>query len=443
MSRASRSRNPMMHESPNRSSEPKSSGSSLERKVVLFLQGPNCGFFSGVAEKLEEIGHRCLKVNLCAGESCFYRRMAINYGGSYKDWGVFLKGLIEQQEVTDIVLNGDQRLYHKVAVKIAREIGIRVVVTDFGYFRPDWITLELDGTSGDSGFPKDLQTIRSIAKDLTMPDFRQVCRDSGVRFACSEAIYGLVSWGLHPLFPRYRPFGIYHPILHGMAFFGTFVKKKIFSPWTSSAIRKLLSNTDESPFYLFPMQLEGDFQIRSHSSYPSQILALEEVMASFALKAPEGSLLVIKQHPLEPDFRGWRRLIGRLAREIGITSRVVFLREGTIARILPLALGVITINSTVGFEAVQCCKKVKLMGRAVYDVPGIVFPGTLDEFWVAEFSPQSEDIDSLVKALAWMTQVRGSWFNRDGLAMAIDGTVERIHHGAVGEIYPTNLIAAR
>jgi capsular polysaccharide export protein len=429
-----------MHESTNGPSEIKSSGSSLGRKVVLFLQGPSCGFFSGVAEKLKAFGHRCLKVNLCAGEACFYRGEAINYRGSYKDWEVFLKVLIQQQGVTDIVLNGDQRLYHKVAVKFAREMGIRIVVTDFGYFRPDWITLQLDGTLGDSSFPKDLQSIRSIAKDLAMPDFRQVCRDSGFRFAYSEALYGLVSWGLLPLFPRYRPFGIHHPILHGLAFFRTYLKKKILSPWTSSAIRKLLSNVDKSPFFFFPMQLEGDFQIRSHSSYPSQILALEEVMASFALKAPEDSLLVIKQHPLEPDFRGWRRLITRLAREIGVASRVVFLQEGSIARILPHAVGVITINSTVGFEAVRCGKKVKLMGRAVYDVHGIVFPGTLDEFWVDEFSPQSENIDALVKALASMTQVRGSWFNREGLAMAIDGTAERIHHGTVGEIDPTSRI---
>ena len=152
------------------------------------------------------------------------------------------------------------------------------------------------------------------------------------------------------------------------------------------------------------------------------------------LKIHSNSLLVFKQHPLEPDFKGWRAVVARLAREIGIQERVVFLREGSIALLLDTALGVVTINSTVGLEAVRSGKKVKALGKAVYDVPGIVFDGTLNDFWRSEFSPDPEDVQSFLKILVAMTQVRGNWFSSEGLAMAIDGTVERLHLSTVGKI---------
>ena len=222
--------------------------------------------------------------------------------------------------------------------------------------------------------------------------------------------------------------------LHGFAFVRTYIKKKFFALWTQVKLRRVISNVGDCPYYLFPMQLEGDFQIRSHSNYTTQVVALEEVMESFAEHAPENSILVFKQHPLEPDFRGWRGVVERMAREIGIQERVVFLREGSIATLPDAALGVVTINSTVGLEAVRSGKKVKALGKAVYDVPGIVFDGTLNDFWRSEFSPDPEDVQSFLKILVAMTQVRGNWFSSEGLAMAIEGTVERLHHGTVGKI---------
>lgn len=407
---------------------------SDEQKVFLFLQGPNCSFFKGVGEKLRGLGHTCFKISLSAGGSFYWGGPSIHYRGSYKEWGSFLSKILEKEKVTDIVLNGDQRLYHKVAIRLAQKRSIRIAAADFGYLRPDWITLESHGTLGNSGIPKSLPAIRSMASKLELPDLRPLFNDSGFRFALAEAVGGGTTWFFKFLYPRYRPFGIHHPILHGLAFVKTFIKKKFLSPLTQVKLRATISNVGYSPYYLFPMQLEGDFQIRSHSNYSTQVTALEEVMDSFAEYAPENSLLVFKQHPLEPDFRGWRGVVDRLALEIGIQERVVFLREGSIATLLDTALGVVTINSTVGLEAVRSGKKVKALGKAVYDVPGIVFEGILNDFWRSEFSPDPEDVQSFLKILVAMTQVRGNWFSDEGLAMAIDGTVERLHHGTVGKI---------
>ena len=47
--------------------------------------------------------------------------------------------------ITDLVLLGEQRPYHRPAIALARARGIAVAVTDFGYLRPDWVVLERDG----------------------------------------------------------------------------------------------------------------------------------------------------------------------------------------------------------------------------------------------------------------------------------------------------------
>ena len=70
------------------------------------------------------------------------------------DWRGFLGAFLHERGVTDVILFGDCRPYHRVAVDLARSRGIAVHVFEEGYFRPDWITLERDGTNGHSRLPR-------------------------------------------------------------------------------------------------------------------------------------------------------------------------------------------------------------------------------------------------------------------------------------------------
>jgi len=66
-------------------------------RVFLFLQGPNCPFFTEIADRLEQLGHRCLRINLCFGDWLFWRRQgAINYRGSFSNWEPFLAQIIDR-----------------------------------------------------------------------------------------------------------------------------------------------------------------------------------------------------------------------------------------------------------------------------------------------------------------------------------------------------------
>ena len=61
-----------------------------------------------------------------------------------------------------------------MAIEAAKARGVAVIVTDYGYLRPDWITLERDGMGGNSLFPRDPAEIRRLAKGLSLPEFQQL-----------------------------------------------------------------------------------------------------------------------------------------------------------------------------------------------------------------------------------------------------------------------------
>ena len=52
------------------------------------------------------------------------------------------------------------------------------------------------------------------------------------------------------------------------------------------------------PFFVYPLQLQTDYQLRSHSPFHQQQDAIRLILRSFAENAAEGTDLVVKLHPL-------------------------------------------------------------------------------------------------------------------------------------------------
>ena len=123
--------------------------SSLTRRRFLFLQGPITPFFSEVAAGLRAFGHRVFRINLNLGDRLFWHGPdAVDYTARPEEWPSWIADFLQQNEITDILLLGEQRFYHSSAIEAAKALGIAVTVTDFGYLRPDWITLERNGMGG-------------------------------------------------------------------------------------------------------------------------------------------------------------------------------------------------------------------------------------------------------------------------------------------------------
>lgn len=395
------------------------------RRVVLFLQGPVSSFYSDLAALLEERGHRALRVNLCFGDKLFWRRPgAIDYRGTRPEWPAFVAELLDREGVTAVVMNGGHRFYHKVATAAARARGIGVYVTDFGYLRPDWLTFERDGMSGDGRFPRDPEGIRALARNAPPVDTRVLYPESFFREAVNDIAYHTSTVMLRWLYPGYRSHLPDHPF---KVYLGTglhLLKVRRSGPKVDRHVAAL--RAAGVPYWVFPLQLEKDFQLREYSPYPDMKTPMQEVIRSFAANAPAQARLLIKLHPLDPMLRNWGRMVRRAAIKWGVPDRVDFLDGGMLAKALEGARGVVTINSTVGIWALRAGLPVVTLGSAIFDVPGLAYQGPLDRFWMEATAPDLTLVDAFTRAVALEAQIRGGLFSPAGVEAAVLAAAEKL-----------------
>lgn len=394
-------------------------------RVFLFLQGPITPFFAELADALEAQGHRAVRINLCFGDRLFWRRPgAVNFTGSRRAWPGFVADLIDREGVSDLVLLGEQRYYHKVAISVAKSRGARVTVTDFGYLRPDWITLEPDGMSGDSLFPRDPAAVEALAAAAPEPDLEQRHRDSFFNQAVWDMAYHLTSFALAFTHPGYRSHQVHNPI---WVYLGTGLHL-LRLRWSGPAADRMIeaARAAPEPYWVMPLQMENDLSLRAYSPYPDMKTPIHEVIASFAAHAPPDARLLIKLHPLDPGLRDWARIVRRSARARGAQARVGFLDGGSLARLLEAARGVVTVNSTVGIWSLRAGAPTVTLGEAVYDIDGLTFQGPLDRFWTDAAPPRPALLEAFVRALAHTVQIRGVYYRREGRAAAVAAAAARL-----------------
>lgn len=397
----------------------------------LFLQGPISPFFAEVAAGLAARGHAVHRINLCLGDRLFWRGRglprAVDFTGRAEDWPGFLARFLDQHRITDLLLLGEQREVHRVAVQAARQRGVAVTVTDFGYFRPDWITLEADGMGGESRFPRDAEEIRRLAAGLPRADLVERLQDSFPRQAAWDVLYNLVNQLPWP-FPHYRTHQLHHPVAT-YAGVGLRLLRRRAERAEGARALDLVSG---HPYWVFAMQMETDFSIRAYSPYADMDTPVAEAVRSFARHAPPDGRLIVKVHPLDPCLKRWGRRVPAIAAAAGVPQRVHLVHHGPLDAMLRGARGLVTVNSTVGLRAIILERPAKALGQAVWDLPGLAHQGVLDAFWTEAAPPEPELREDFLAALQALTQVRGVYYAPEGRARAVAATVERLAAGRVG-----------
>lgn len=400
------------------------------RQVFLFLQGPLSPFFSRLANALEAHGHRTLRINVCVADWLLWRRPgAVNFRGSPDAWPDYVAAFLDREGVTDLVLLGEQRFYQKAAIAAARTRGIAVTVTDFGYLRPDWITLEPDGMSGWSRFPRNTAAIRALAKGAPEPSLEAKYTESFFWQAVWNTVFDLANTLSLILFPHYVSYHLHSPILS----YPSTGLRMAMSRLRRDRVTQLIDGlrASSTPYYLFPMQMENDFQLRAYSPYPDMVAALRDVVGSFAKHAASDARLVIKVHPFDAGLRNWRRIVYRMAKTLGVAERVYYVDGGSLGDMLAGTKGVVTINSTVGVWALRANRPVIALGTAIYDVDGLTFQGTLNQFWKNAREPDAELTSDFVTALAHTIQIRGLYYTRPGLDSAVSAAARKLDRSTV------------
>lgn len=398
----------------------------------LFLQGEPTSFYKRVGDGLSALGCKVTRINFCAGDQLFWHgRDTLNYRGPLSDWPDFFAGFLDSNNVTDLFLCGEQRSYHKVAIEIAQSRGIRVAVTDLGYLRPDWITLEKDGMNGSSRFPKDPERIMALAKGLPEVDMAVRYKSNLFKIEVLYLLFELANFCLFFLFPHYqRTDNRKHLLLHYLSGF----KKYLLSKLNNSHAMKRLRSLRESgvPYFVFPLQLEHDYSIISYSPFSGLEEPIRLVIRSFAESAGTNTRLVFKTHPLDTGIKDWERLIFQWASEKGVSGRIDFLDGGNLDDMIGGAQGMITINSTAGIRALQLGCPVMTLGDAIYDIDGLTHRGGLDLYWQQPQKPNRELVNAFIKLMAHTILVRGVFFNEPGMSAAVGETIRRLYEKKVG-----------
>ncbi len=383
-------------------------------RVFVLLQGPYSDFFTELAAALRRTGAEVRRVLFCPGDRLFWRGPgAVRFHGRQGEWRGWLEAFLRAEGATDIAMLGDGRRLHDEAAQAARALGLRVHVVELGYLRPGWLTLEPDGTGGRSRFPRDWAEIAALAEGapkLPAPRFAA----SFLEYAAKDVAFNLAnllaSWAM---FPHYRRHSPDHPLTEWS---GWIWNKLLRAPARARALRAAEARiaAHEGPVFHLPLQLDADFQMRLHAPPGGVTALMERAIRSFAAHAPPEALLVVKVHPLDHLWAGWRRKIEAAAQEAGVSARCLYLDGGNLDAMLPRAAGVVVANSTVGLSALRAGAPVIALGTAIYDLPGLTFQGGLDRFWREAAAPEPGRLDLFLRALAASIQLPGG-FDGEGV----------------------------
>jgi len=403
-----------------------------EKRAFLFLQGPLSPLYARLGDTLETAGHAVHRINLCFGDWLDWRRPgATNYRSQPTDWGAFVDRFLAEHRITDLILHGDRRIYHRIAAEHARARGITVIATELGYLRPDWMTIERDATSTGSHFPVDPETIRRVASAVPAPDLTPVYRGSFFKVAAPDVVYNLSNVFLSLLYPHYQRHTIYHPIPDYAGWALRLITERRRHRAAARVLDELIAA--KTPFFVFPMQLEGDFQIRDHSPYSGMAEAMTVIISSFAAHAPATTELILKAHPLDNGLENWPKVIDRIVEAHGVADRVHFVDGGRLDAMLAHARGMVTVNSTAGIEAIMADCPTKTLTPAIYDIVGLTDDQELDGFWTTPKRPDKALLEAFIRALTGTVQVRGTIYSNDGLTAAVANMADRILTNTLNE----------
>jgi capsular polysaccharide export protein len=393
-------------------------------RVFLMLQGPPGPFFWELAEKLRREGATVLRINLSGGDHYDWPGDAVHYRGRMADWTLHVDRFMRAHRVTDLLIFGDCRPVHIAARQMAQLRHINVHVFEEGYVRPNWMTLERDGVNGNSRFVRDPATLLARAADLPpLPNLPGIISNSKRRARDSYWHYHYVCIGrfvLHyPHYKSHRPDSI---MGEGICW----TRKLLRRRKVAQHAERVIADVAPGSYFLFPLQLNADYQIRAHSPFSTMYQAVDYVMASFAEHAPRDAVLLVKQHPMDISFRSWETFVVAHAKRLGIADRVFHIDGGDLQKLALNSRGVVVVNSTSATFALADGRPVITLGSAIYSMPGITHQGPLDEFWSAPQPPRPEVYDAFLRCLHDHCLVRGGLASQSATRILVESAAERL-----------------
>ena len=393
----------------------------MSARSFLFLQGPVGPFFRRLGRSLEAEGHRVARVNFHGGDEHDWLKGEA-YRGRVQDWPQAAARLMKECRVTDLALYGDCRPLHRTAIDAAKARGAAVHVFEEAYFRPGYMTLERGGTNGFSSLPRTPGGIRAAALQLggeaPQPFAPQQPRGSRAFFYYARAQRSRV-FGSYPYAEWHRDIA---PWREGVAY----ARRYLRSPADRRRGANSLQALGSTRYFLLPLQMNRDYQMRVHSPYGSMEAALAGILENFRSHAPPGVHLAVKRHPLDNGLVRWHRLIGG--------RNIHYLPGGDLQALIAGAAGLVTVNSTSALAALKRGLPVKALGTAIYNIEGLTDPQPLASFWNRPASPDPALLADFEKLVIGRAQIPGYYSSDAGIECLIAAAKARLLHSPIQDI---------
>ncbi|MEE3422385.1 MAG: capsular biosynthesis protein [Succinimonas sp.] len=401
-----------------------------EKRVFLFLEGPLSPFFRELGRILEQEGCEVHRINFCGGDVFYWPSGNTHWWrGHVYEWPLWISNLMKQYQVTDLVLIGDWRPLHREAIWLARHQGNRIWVYEEGYLRPGYLTLEEDGVNAYSTLPRTPEDVHERARhisDAKLPPPSQA-PDPMIDRVLKTAWHHVGNVLLWPFFSRYRTHRPYNIGRELTGHIPRYLNRHKRRRHGIEVARAILSS--KTPFYLMPLQLDADSQVRRHSPFTGMLECMAMVITDFAKNAPQDAFLFFKNHPLDNGLRNYRRYMRSLGRATGCSDRLRFVEEIKAGPLINKARGIILCNSTIGLTALRQNKPVYCLGECIYAMPGLAADKSqmsLADFWTALPRPNERLLNEFIKVLKHDALVPGNFYSPEGIHDAIVASLLRM-----------------
>lgn len=402
-----------------------------EKRSFLFLQGPLSSFFRELGQALIKNGCDVHRVNFCGGDVFYWPTgNTVCWRGHVYEWPLWIAELMERKQVTDLVLIGDWRPLHREAIWLANLRGTRIWVFEEGYLRPGYVTLEEGGVNAYSSLPRTPESVHKRALEL---QDKKLNPPSASREDLWRQRIPKIFWNhlgnvlLWPYFHRYKTHRPYNFEKEFIGYVPRVISLRNRRKHGIIVTRDLLNSN--IPFYLVPLQLDADSQIRRHSPFTGMLECMAMIITDFAKNAPENAFLIFKNHPYDNGLRNYRRYMRSLGKATGCSARLRFVEEVKPTPLIKKAQGVIVCNSTIGMFALSQNKPVYCVGESIYAMPGMAVDKKqmpLSEFWTALPQPDEKLREDFFRVLRHDALVPGNFISPAGIRDAVAASLVRM-----------------
>lgn len=332
----------------------------------------------------------------------------------------FLKNIHRENKIDLMVTWNNTFMFDSAAKRFSDENKIKHLMFEAGIFRPYTFTLDFQGINYGNSVPQNKEFYYNWMRNNQLNDNLET------RLKVEE-LYPFNTPPLKKLYLKERMRDVLYRRYLNIDLELEIIHETLLQKVKKNVKKGLLNKTNEKTvvkqlpanFIFVPFQVHDDSQVLINSDRVKNMESLVEIMDREIRKlnalTNNKYYCVFKEHPADNgriDYTG-------LYEKYKSNEYLIFMKDYDTSELIKKSKLIITINSTVGIEALENFKKVITLGNAYYNIEDIVWhcPSTEQLHQcinnVLKEEVNKELVSSFLNYLRFEYQVEGDW--RKGL----------------------------